>query len=445
MQAVKRGPVAYLRRSNGASTVAPTDDKSQSKGHLSFKSQSDAVRSLAASRGDADRLEVITEWGVSGADRAGAFGGTRRGGKRRAYYELRTRIDAGEVSALYAYSLSRLARSTRELLDLAEACVAQGVPIRLAKEGDIDGTTPSGRLYLTVLAAVSTFEAEVSAERGKDRNDAMRERGDYVGRNPYGTLIDPATHKLVPDPATAPIVQRVIDLYTELKSPQKVARQLNAEGIPAPEGGTIGWRDGTVRRILARQPGAKPPATVRGSRAVPSAMFARLLTCHCGGRMTPKRKHYTTARGEPRMWMGYTCQTARVDGHHDGPQAVAESVVIASAKAEAARLRLPDAVEMTAKADAEREDIAARRGRIVDALEAGTITRPEADERLARLAAKLAALEAGTDVVEVPALDWSWPPETVNGVLRALWSEVRMDTTMTPVEFVWRLPAEYVA
>ena len=425
-------PVAYLRRSNATN--------GNGNGRVSFDAQRSSVLELAARRGDPEP-ELVVEWGVSGADASGAgkMGGTGRGGRRRAYHELRARIDGGEVSALYAYSLSRLARSTRELLDLAESCVARGVPIRLAKEGDIDGTSPSGRLYLTVLAAVAAFEAEVSAQRAHDRNEQMRERGAFVGRPPYGFTVDDDGH-LLQDPAAAPIIARVLALYAELKSPAKVARALNAEGVPPPEAGPRGWGDGTVRRILSRQPGAQPPATVRGSRAVPTATFARLVVCHCGGLMTPTRKHYRTAAGEARTWTGYTCQAARYGAGHPVGRSVAESVVLAAAKAEAQHLSLPDRVEVETKAAAQREDLDARRARIIDLVESGTIARLEAAPRLAAIAAELEAIALETDTIDVPALDWTWSPEAINGVLRALWDRIELGPDLTPARFAWRVP-----
>lgn len=425
-----RHPVAYLRRSNAGG--------SNGNGRVSFDMQRAAVLEMAARRGDPDP-ELIVEWGLSGAASASAFGGTGRGGHRKAYRELRTAIAEDRVAAVYAYSLSRLARSTRELLDLAELCVGHGVPIRLAKEGDIDGTSPSGRLYLTVLAAVSTFEAEVAAERARDRNEMMRERGAYVGRAPYGYLIDDG--RLVPDPATAPTLKRILRLYAELKSAHKVARALNDTGEPAPQGGK--WGDGSVRRIVRDQPGVRMPRTVRGSRAVPVARYARLLTCPCGRTLIPNRKKYATAAGEPRHWIGYTCPGARFDRGHPRIRSVPESVITDWATVEAARLRTPDRVKIRAEADAQRADLDARRGRVIDALEAGTITRTEAEPRLARIAAEAAALQAEDEVVEVPAIDWSWATEPLNRALQALWSEVRLeelDGRLVPVEAVWRVP-----
>lgn len=419
-------PVAYLRRSNAG------NGNGKNSGRVSFDAQRAAVLELAARRGDPEP-ELVVEWGVSGADASGAgkMGGTGRGGRRRVYHELRARIDAGQVSALYAYSLSRLARSTRELLDLAEACVAHGVPIRLAKEGDIDGTSPAGRLYLTVLAAVSTFEAEVSAERAHDRNEQMKERGAFIGRPPYGYLL--ADGRLVPDPVATPVVDRVLRLYRDLRSPAKVARALNEAGVPAPQGGSRGWGDGTVRRILARQPGARPPATVRGSRAVPTATFARLLRCHCGATLTPARKRYTTAAGQARVWVGYTCPAARYGRGHGPTRAVAESVILAAAKVEAERLRLPDRVEVETQAEAQRAELDARRGRIIDALESGVITRAEAEPRLDAIKAEVTSLEVEIDTIDIPGLDWNWRPETINSVLVALWERIELGLDMLPI------------
>jgi DNA invertase Pin-like site-specific DNA recombinase len=434
---VSRKPVAYLRRSNAGGH--------NGNGRVSFDVQREAVLALAARHGDPEP-ELIVEWGVSGAAAAGTFGGTGRGGKRKAYHELRQRIEGDQVSALYAYSLSRLARSTRALLDLAESCAAHGVSVRLAKEGDLDFESPTGRMYLTILAAVSTFEAEVSAERARDRNEQMRERGGYVGRNPYGYLIAP-DGQLVPDPIAMPIVKKVLKLYGTLKSPARVARALNEARIAAPQGGR--WADGTIRRILARQPGHRPPQTVRGSRAVAAARFSRLLVCpHDGSLLTPGRKRYRTARDETKEWIGYTCSAARYDRRHPRPRMVAERVVTEWATVEVERFyrHLPERVEIEHQAESKRVDAEARRERVIDALEAGTITRAEAEPRLARIAADLVATDVEMEVLDVPRIDWNrWPPEQVNRVLHTFWNRVELDAALHPIRAEWAIPPEYVS
>jgi DNA invertase Pin-like site-specific DNA recombinase len=194
--------------------------------------------------GDAD-AEIVVEWGVSGASAKGAFGGTGRGGRRKSWRRLRERIDAGEVSVLYAYSLSRLARSSQELLALAESCAANGVVIRLAKEGTLDWSSPHGRLYLTVLAAAATFETEVASERGRDRTQAARDQGKYIGRPPFGYTFD-EDGSLTNDPDTYPVVEDVVAAMNRVGTYRGDAKDLKARKVPARQGGR--WTGESVAR-----------------------------------------------------------------------------------------------------------------------------------------------------------------------------------------------------
>ncbi len=210
--------VAYLRRSSHRNVGAE-----------SYEAQKAAVLELAKRHGD-EEPELIVEWGRSGAD----ADSTGRGGKRRAWPKLRQRIRDGEVTALYSYSLSRLARSTRELLDVMEDCDDAGVPVRLAKEGIVNGTTASGKLYLTVLGAVATFEAEVAAERVKGAHAAKRARGEVTWRLPYGQRIGP-DGKPEPDPEALAVIRRAKELLAEVGNLRGTARELNRLEHPEPE------------------------------------------------------------------------------------------------------------------------------------------------------------------------------------------------------------------
>lgn len=192
-------PVAYLRRS-----------PDQGSGAMGFEVQRTQVMELAK-RHD-DEPELLVEWGYSGAGGSGAFGGTGRGGRLKEWGRLRDRITAGEVSGLYAYSLSRLARSSKELLELAEDCATHGVRVHLAKEGTLDFSSASGRLYLTVLAAVSTFEADVASERARDRNQLARDQGKWLGKTPLGYRLA-VDRTLEKDPSTWPIVEDVLETF----------------------------------------------------------------------------------------------------------------------------------------------------------------------------------------------------------------------------------------
>ena len=80
--------------------------------------------------------------------------------------------------------LDRLARSTRDLLDLAERLNGMGAGLRSLAEPWADTTTPAGRMVLTVFAGIAEFERAVIAERTGAGRAAALARGVRFGRPP---------------------------------------------------------------------------------------------------------------------------------------------------------------------------------------------------------------------------------------------------------------------
>jgi len=78
-------------------------------------------------------------------------------------------------------SLSRLGRSTKDLLCLIEEWNSQGVKLVSLKES-IDTATPTGKLLLTVLSAISQFERDITVQRTNEGLQAARARGRSGGR-----------------------------------------------------------------------------------------------------------------------------------------------------------------------------------------------------------------------------------------------------------------------
>ena len=83
-------------------------------------------------------------------------------------------------------SFSRLSRSTKDLLDLVEKLTAMGVHLVSLKE-NLDTTTATGKLMLTMLSALSQFERDLIAERTVDGLKAARARGRVGGRPSLGS------------------------------------------------------------------------------------------------------------------------------------------------------------------------------------------------------------------------------------------------------------------
>ena len=92
-----------------------------------------------------------------------------------------------ECDTLVIDSFSRLSRSTKDLLDTVECLTAEGVNIISLKE-QLNTTTASGKMMLTMLSALSQFERDLIVERTKDGLKAARARGRKGGRPKAGSV-----------------------------------------------------------------------------------------------------------------------------------------------------------------------------------------------------------------------------------------------------------------
>jgi DNA invertase Pin-like site-specific DNA recombinase len=86
-----------------------------------------------------------------------------------------------EGDILYIESISRLARSTRDLLTLAQTLQEKKVELVSLKE-HIDTTTPQGRFVLTIFAALSELERENIFQRQREGIAAAHLKGKKFGR-----------------------------------------------------------------------------------------------------------------------------------------------------------------------------------------------------------------------------------------------------------------------
>ena len=85
----------------------------------------------------------------------------------------------------FAPEAACLARSTQDLLDIAGELTAKGVTFKILNI-DLDTGTPTGKLMLTMLGAIATFEREMMLERQCGGRAPCRRQGDGSRRNPPG-------------------------------------------------------------------------------------------------------------------------------------------------------------------------------------------------------------------------------------------------------------------
>ena len=163
-------PVAYLRKS-----VAGRADMDRS-----MDLQRAAVEALATRDGVTVSKVYAADWGRSG--------GRASRDKRSDMAALITAVRAGDVSAVYAYSLDRLARDTEYGLTLWNACADQSVPI-ITDSGRYDTTDPADRMRYVITMEMATGELDRITKRNRDVKTRARENGTSVGgRLVYGSM-----------------------------------------------------------------------------------------------------------------------------------------------------------------------------------------------------------------------------------------------------------------
>lgn len=93
--------------------------------------------------------------------------------------ELLTFAREGDV--IHIHDFSRLARSTKDLLDIVEQLNAKGITLVSNKE-NIDTSTPTGKLMLTMIGAINEFERTNLLERQREGIAIAKREKRYKGR-----------------------------------------------------------------------------------------------------------------------------------------------------------------------------------------------------------------------------------------------------------------------
>lgn len=145
---------------------------------------------------------------------------------------------------LIVYSISRLSRSTRDIIDIAERLDQHGAQIASITE-NIDTTSASGRMFFKILAVLAEFEREMIVERTTAALFRKRQRNEVVGNIPYGFRRD--GNNLVIDPHEVGGLRLILAQMDAGTSYAGIARMLD-DASYCPRSGPL-WDRGVVRRI----------------------------------------------------------------------------------------------------------------------------------------------------------------------------------------------------
>lgn len=96
--------------------------------------------------------------------------------------QLQAMLDfAREGDIVYIHEFSRLARSTKDLLDIVENLNNKGVQLVSNKE-NLDTSTATGKLMLTMIGSIAEFERQQILERQREGIAIAKKEGKFKGR-----------------------------------------------------------------------------------------------------------------------------------------------------------------------------------------------------------------------------------------------------------------------
>lgn len=187
------------------------------------------------------------------------------------YRQALARVLAGQTAGFaFAYS-SRIGRNVRAVARYFDDCEAAGADIVFADNPTLNYRTQDGRMITTIdglMAERKYLESKALGERIADRK--ILEEG-IANSCPFGYMrngtyingdlserVDPERHgkALVPDPDQAPVVQRIFQMRVDGFGWVPMAKVLNDEGVPAPEGRRDAaghWKVSTLRSVIRNE------------------------------------------------------------------------------------------------------------------------------------------------------------------------------------------------
>ena len=136
------------------------------------------VRCSTADQNEARQIEALEKYGIE------RWYTEKISGKDANRPKLQEMLDyVRDGDTIHIHDLSRLARSTADLLVIVDLLTKKGVHLVSNKE-NIDSSTPTGKLMLTMIGAINEFERTNILERTREGIAIAKRNGVYKGRKP---------------------------------------------------------------------------------------------------------------------------------------------------------------------------------------------------------------------------------------------------------------------
>jgi DNA invertase Pin-like site-specific DNA recombinase len=210
----------------------------QAESGLGLATQRQRIEAWCVANGY-ELVNVFEEPGVSG-----------KSTKKRK--RLKAALDAAceHGAALIVYSLSRLARSTQDAIEIADRLGKAGADLVSLSES-LDTTSAAGRMIFKVLAVLAEFERDLIAERTRAALAYKRGNGERIGTIPYGWRLAEDGVALEPVESEQGVVREIMAMRAERRSYRAIADELTRRGVPTKKGRTT-WTHQAVASIVKR-------------------------------------------------------------------------------------------------------------------------------------------------------------------------------------------------
>lgn len=167
---------------------------------------------------------------------------------RRGLLDALAAVCATRGNVLVVYSLSRLARSTKDAISIAEKLEKAGADLVSLTE-KIDTTTASGKMIFRLLAVLSEFERDLISERTRAALAHKAQKGERVGGVPFGYRLAADAVRLLPDASELETLGDMRAMRISGMSWAAIAEALNARGTRTKTGRRWSWQ--TARKVAA--------------------------------------------------------------------------------------------------------------------------------------------------------------------------------------------------
>jgi site-specific DNA recombinase len=369
--------------------------------------QLDACRAIAKANGLTVTEEIVD-------NDVSASKGTRQG-----FIRLVGAVRQGETDTIIVWATDRLYRRLRDLVDLVELAQDHKLTILSARSGDLDLSTPAGRMLAGMLGSAARFEVEQKGVRQVAANEQRARKGNWqFSRRPYGYERLDGVVRVIEHEAS--VIREGYRRSLMGETGYSIISDWNARGIAAPGGkkwsitqlrnrlqnphyaglvvhqGEVVGR-GTHEAIVSEEDWRSFVLQIkaRSGRGAESTRTKYLLSglalCGVCGSVLFARTEYRRSGGKV---MIYACtENWCVSRKLEDVDRVVEAVVIA-------RLALPDAIDLARpRADVgplmvEANTLRSRRADLAALLADGVLDASAVREQSARLSERLEELES---------------------------------------------------